>query len=81
MVLGIRPEDITIAPGGGGHLNSTLYSLEPTGDMTLVAAWAGEQLIVAKGPRNFRQELGTPIAFTFAKDRTYLFDGTSGKRI
>jgi multiple sugar transport system ATP-binding protein len=80
-VLGIRPEDITITAPGGGHLNSTLYSLEPTGDMTLVAAWSGEQLVVAKGPRSFRQELGTPIALTFAKERTYLFDGGSGRRI
>jgi multiple sugar transport system ATP-binding protein len=81
VVLGIRPEDITIASPTSGHLNSTLYSLEPTGDMTLVAAWSGEQLVVAKGPRNFRQELGTPFAFTFAKERTYLFDGKSGRRI
>jgi multiple sugar transport system ATP-binding protein len=81
VVLGIRPEDIEIAPAARGHLTSTLYSLEPTGDMTLAAAWAGEQLIVAKGARDFRQELGTPIAFNFMKARTYLFDGGSGKRI
>ena len=49
--------------------------------MTLVTAWAGEQLVVAKGPRNFRQELDTPIALRFPKDRMYLFDGESGSWI
>jgi multiple sugar transport system ATP-binding protein len=64
-----------------GHLVSKLYSLEPTGDVTLVTAWAGEQLVVAKGARTFRQEVDTPIAFSFAKGRVFLFDGESGSRI
>jgi multiple sugar transport system ATP-binding protein len=81
VVLGIRPEDIEIISGQDGHLKSKLYSLEPTGDVTLVAAWAGEQLVVAKGPRVFRQEVDTPIAFRFAKGRVFLFDGESGNRL
>jgi multiple sugar transport system ATP-binding protein len=81
VVLGIRPEDITIAAKGKGHINSKLYSLEPTGDLTLVAAFAGEQLIVAKGARSFRQEIDTPISLNFAVEHIYLFDGDSGARI
>jgi multiple sugar transport system ATP-binding protein len=81
VVLGIRPEDMEIVSSPDGHLKSKLYSLEPTGDVTLVAAWAGEQLVVAKGPRVFRQEVDTPIAFRFAKGRVFLFDGESGNRL
>jgi multiple sugar transport system ATP-binding protein len=81
VVLGVRPEDMEIVPGQDGHLKSKLYSLEPTGDVTLVTAWAGEQLVVAKGARVFRQEVDTPIAFRFAKGRVFLFDGESGNRI
>ncbi|WP_119271869.1 ABC transporter ATP-binding protein [Taklimakanibacter deserti] len=81
VVLGVRPEDMEIVPGQDGHLKSKLYSLEPTGDVTLVTAWAGEQLVVAKGPRVFRQEVDTPIAFRFGKDRVFLFDGESGSRL
>ncbi len=64
-----------------GHLTSKLYSLEPTGDMTLVTGWAGDQLVVVKGPRDFRQAVDTPIAFKFLKDRAYLFDGETVARI
>jgi len=81
VVLGIRPEDMEIVSGENGHLISKLYSLEPTGDVTLVTAWAGEQLVVAKGARVFRQEVDTPIAFRFAKGRVFLFDDESGNRL
>ena len=81
VVLGVRPEDMEIVATQDGHLISKLYSLEPTGDVTLVTAWAGEQLVVAKGSRVFRQEVDTPIAFKFAKGRVFLFDGESGNRI
>ena len=81
VILGVRPEDITVAEAGQGHLNSALYSLEPTGDQTLVSALAGEQMVVAKGHRSFRQELETPISLSFDTSRCYLFDAASGARI
>jgi multiple sugar transport system ATP-binding protein len=81
VILGVRPEDITVAEAGQGNLNSTLYSLEPTGDQTLVAAFAGEQMVVAKCSRSFRQELDTPISLGFDTARCYLFDAESGERI
>ena len=81
VVLGIRPEDMEISAIKGSNISSKLYSLEPTGDLTLVTAWAGEQLVVAKGPRTFRQAIDTPIAFTFLRDRIYLFDGETGNRL
>ena len=81
VILGIRPEDISVATPGQGNLNSSLYSLEPTGDQTLVSALAGDQMVVAKGARTFRQELETPICLGFDVSRCYLFDAASGARI
>jgi multiple sugar transport system ATP-binding protein len=81
VVLGIRPEDISVVANGKGDLNSKLYSLEPTGDLTLVTAWAGKQLVVAKGDRNFRQAVDTPVSLKFAADRIFLFDEASGNRL
>ena len=81
VILGIRPEDVEIVEAGRGHLTSKLYSLEPLGDQTLAAAWAGEQLVVAKAARNFRQPLDTPVSFHFAPERAFLFDAATGNRI
>jgi multiple sugar transport system ATP-binding protein len=81
VILGVRPEDISLAGTGRGHLGSKLYSLEPTGDQTLVSVMAGEQMVVAKGARNFRQALDTPIALNFDTTRCYLFDEATGARL
>ena len=81
IVLGIRPEDVSITETESANLTSTVYALEPTGDMTLVASKAGEQMIVAKATRTFRRDIGAPVRFAFDPDRIYLFDGGSGDRI
>ena len=51
------------------------------GQHLLVSALAGDQMVVAKGARSFRQELETPIGLTFDTSRCYLFDAASGARI
>jgi multiple sugar transport system ATP-binding protein len=81
VTLGIRPEDVSIAPKGKGHVNATLYSLEPTGDQTLVSVRLGEQLVVARADRDFRQSIDTPISLNFDVKRAYVFDGVTGDRI
>ncbi len=81
IVLGVRPEDVAISSLKSAHLKSTVYALEPTGDMTLVMAKADEQIVVAKGARNYRAEIGAAVNFEFAKEHIYLFDGVSGDRI
>jgi multiple sugar transport system ATP-binding protein len=80
-ILGIRPEDVSILPKGKGHVTAPLYSLEPTGDQTLVAAKNGEQLLVARAARNFRAEIDSPVVMQFDLDRIFVFDGETGARI
>ena len=81
VTFGIRPEDVSVVAKGKGHVNTFLYSLEPTGDQTLVTVRLGENLLVARADRDFRQAIDTPIALNFDVARAYLFDGVSGDRI
>jgi multiple sugar transport system ATP-binding protein len=81
VVLGIRPEDVSIAKLGKGHLNTKLYSLEPTGDQTLVGVYVAGKLLTCRADRNFRQAIDTPISLNFDAARAYLFDGETGLRI
>jgi multiple sugar transport system ATP-binding protein len=80
-VLGIRPEDVSILSKGKGHLTAPLYSLEPTGDQTLVAAKNGEQMLVARAARDFRAAIDSPIVMQFDLDRAFVFDGETGLRV
>ena len=81
VTLGVRPEDITVVPHLSGDAAGELYSLEPTGDQTLIAARLAGQLIVAKATRTFRQAIGSAISFRFDRDRMVLFDSDTGERI
>ena len=81
VTLGIRPEDVSVAKTGSGHHNSTVYSIEPTGDQTLLAVAHAGKLIVARADRNYRQAIDTPVSLNFDTTRTYLFDTETGQRI
>jgi multiple sugar transport system ATP-binding protein len=81
VVLGIRSEDVSLAEGGGAHVQTTIYSLEPTGENTLVSCPVGDRLMVAKLDRDFRREINAAIALSFAPRRIFLFDQTSGERL
>jgi multiple sugar transport system ATP-binding protein len=80
-VLGVRPEDVSILPKGKGHVSAPLYSLEPTGDQTLVAAKNGEQMLVARAARDFRAAIDSPVVMQFDLGRVFVFDGETGERV
>jgi multiple sugar transport system ATP-binding protein len=81
VTLGIRPEDVTVLAKGNGHLNTKVYSVEPTGDQTLLAVDVGGKLLIARADRNYRKPIDTPVALNFDIARAYLFDGETGQRI
>ncbi len=81
VTLGVRPEDVAVAKTGSGHLNSKVYSIEPTGDQTLLAVDLGGKLVIARADRNYRQAIDSPVSLNFDPARIYLFDSESGQRI
>jgi multiple sugar transport system ATP-binding protein len=81
VTLGIRPEDVSVVKTGSGHLNSKVYSIEPTGDQTLLAVDLGGKLVIARADRNYRQAIDTPVSLNFDAAHIYLFDSETGQRI
>jgi multiple sugar transport system ATP-binding protein len=81
VTLGIRPEDLGVAKAGKGHISTKVYSVEPTGDQTLLAVEVGGKLVVSRADRAFRQAIDTPVSLSVDVDRAYLFDGETGQRI
>jgi multiple sugar transport system ATP-binding protein len=79
--LGIRPEDVEIVEPGQGHLQGSVYAVEPTGDQTMLSIDTGDQLVYVKAPRSYRQEVNTPVSVRFAADSLHYFDAESGARI
>jgi multiple sugar transport system ATP-binding protein len=81
VVLGVRPEDASVADEASAHLRGTLYGLEPTGDQTFLSVRTGATVVEVKADRGYRQDLDTPSAIRFDPARLYFFDAASGERI
>ena len=80
-ILGIRPEDVTVAPAGGGDLDASIYAVELTGDAVLVTVMAGEARVIAKADRAWRAEIGSTVALRLDPTRLHLFDAATTKRL
>jgi multiple sugar transport system ATP-binding protein len=80
--LGIRAEDIAVASTGEkGDLTVTVYSVEPTGDATLVVAEHGKGRLVLKADKHFRPEIGATVELRLSPNGIRYFDSASGIRL
>jgi multiple sugar transport system ATP-binding protein len=81
VILGIRPEDISVTDPGAGDIGGIVYSSELLGDCVLIGITAGSDLINVKvGPQGGRQ-IGEPISIRLDRSRLHAFDAQSGNRI
>jgi multiple sugar transport system ATP-binding protein len=81
VVLGVRPEDVSVVPTGEGLFDAPVYSSELTGESVLVTATIGGRHLSARGDRHFRCQIGDRVGMTFARERAYLFDAQTEDRI
>ena len=79
IILGIRPEDISVAQEG--NIKGEVYSFELTGDSTYVTVKLGDDLIIAKTESDYKTSIGSPIALSLNKNKIYFFDTKSENRI
>lgn len=80
ITLGARPEDCSVLEGSG-HVEGSVYGVEPTGDITYLTIKAGDKLVEVKANRDYRAELNSTAHVGFDPARIYLFDTPTGERI
>lgn len=80
-VLGIRPEDIRVVAPEAGEIRAAIYTVELTGESTLVTADVGGARISARADRAFRAPIGTPIGLAIDAARLSLFDCSTTLRL
>lgn len=71
VVLGIRPEDITI---GQGEIQGQVYVVEPLGRDTLVTLNIGAETIKVIAPSGFKAGPGEQVRLAFSGEKIHLFD-------
>jgi multiple sugar transport system ATP-binding protein len=81
VILGIRPEDISVCEPDAADLRGTVYSSELLGDSVLLGITAGSNLINVKvGPKDGRS-IGEPIGISLDRQKLHAFDPATGDRI
>ncbi len=80
-VLGARPEDIRIVSNGEGHLRAPLYSVELTGESTLLTVRTQDVFVIIRTDKDFTGEIDSNVEVAVNLDKAFLFDAETGERI
>ena len=80
-ILGVRPEDVALVNGEGAHFTAPIYSVELTGEVTLVTVRLGDDFVAIRADKDFAAEIDDAVNVRITPDRTFLFDSTTQQRI
>jgi ABC-type sugar transport system ATPase subunit len=81
VVLGIRPEHLTIGPAEPASARGEVYVTEPMGREQVIDVRVGEHALQALAPASLTVRVGESIGLTFDPDKLHLFDPSSGQRL
>ena len=84
VILGVRPEDITIVDAGG-QISAEIYAIELTGDETIGTCSIEDERaaaqIVVRMDADFESQMGAKVSIKITSSRVYLFDKHSELRL
>jgi len=81
VTLGFRPEDCTVVKQGQGQLDAQVYTLEMTGDQSLVTFRSDHSSIVVKMAKDFEISPNTNAGIDFDTAQACFFDTATGQRL
>ncbi|MGR3291143.1 MAG: TOBE domain-containing protein [Paracoccaceae bacterium] len=86
VVLGFRPEDAELEDAelvgaGKGRFDATIYTVEHTGEQTLVTIQVARKQLAVKMPKDFEANTNSTVGVQFDPSAGYFFDQSDGARI
>ena len=82
ILLGVWPEDIQLGLGeSAGGFQGKIIGREFQGADTLINVSVGKINVKTLAEPGFKGRFGELCTFSFPKEKAYLFDQTSGKRV
>ena len=81
VILGIRPEDMEIVTQDPSHIQAMIYSIELTGEQTIVTSKMDSNFITIREDKDYESDLDIPVKIKLDITKSFLFDSLSGKRI
>ena len=81
VTMGFRPEDCAVVAKDAGHLNAQIFTVEMTGDQSLVTFRTSENSIVVKMPKDFDAMPDSDAGISFDATSACFFDSSTGQRL
>lgn len=79
-VLGFRPEHSEVCAPGEGLFDAKIFTVEQTGEYTLVTLVLGDDTMTIKMPRGYDGRIHDPVGVRFPLQQGFIFDEVSGER-
>ncbi len=81
VILGARPEDMQIVAEGNGQIQAVIYSVELTGDQTIVTAKLGETELTVREDKDYDGAINQAVHIRLDESKIFLFEAATGDRI
>ncbi len=81
VILGARPEDMQIVAEGNGQIQAVIYSVELTGDQTIVTAKLGETELTVREDKDYDGAINQAVHIKLDESKIFLFEAATGDRI
>jgi multiple sugar transport system ATP-binding protein len=81
VVVGVRPEDLVLAPNGTVALEAKLEVVEPVGNEIFLNLRHDDRAIVMRVPPQALPETGSTLRIAIKPERVHLFDAKTERRI
>jgi multiple sugar transport system ATP-binding protein len=81
VVLGVRAEDLAVVVPNAAAIRGDVFTVELTGEATLVTLKLGQQFITGKADKTHRAVMGERGGFMVTAARCYLFDAATEQRL
>lgn len=81
LILGMRPEDVSITANGGEGIEGQVYVVEPLGNYNVYNVQLGERVIRVKTAPTFLLDANALVSISFDMERAHLFDAVTEKAL
>jgi multiple sugar transport system ATP-binding protein len=78
VILGVRPEDVTLHADAAGSIAAIVDVVEPLGSEQVLYFTSGGERITARAPADATVAVGDAIALGINPKRVHVFDGATG---
>jgi multiple sugar transport system ATP-binding protein len=80
-VLGVRPEDCRVVDSGTGAVAASIFSVEMTGNETIVTCAVEDAQFVVKMGKEFDAPIDAPVGIAIDPSKACLFDAADQQRL